>query len=79
MREEFMIKTQQVKMFIGLFLLAVTALGAACGAAPQQTAQTPRIKSNVSPTPEYKPLKRVSRDVIKSDTQSETVKVKETK
>ena len=71
-------KTQHIKMFIGLFLLALTAFGAACGAGAP-TAQTPRIKSSESPTPEYKPLKRVSRDVIKTETQNEPVKVKATK
>ena len=70
-------KTQHIKMFIGLFLLALTAFGAACSAGAPQTAQTPRIKPNESLTPEYKPLKRVSRDVIKSETQ--TMKVKAAK
>jgi len=74
-----MIKTQRLKMFLGLFLLAFTAIGASCGISAPQTAQTPRIKSNESPTPEYKPLKRVSRDVIKSESTGETVKVKAAK
>jgi ABC-type glycerol-3-phosphate transport system substrate-binding protein len=69
-------KTQRLKMFIGLFLLAFVALSAACSSAPATTAQTPRIKSAESPTPEYKPLKRVSRDVIKSETKEDVVKVK---
>ncbi|MEP6900405.1 MAG: hypothetical protein ABJA66_01570 [Actinomycetota bacterium] len=67
-------KTQRIKMFVGLFLLAFVAVGAACGSGTT-TAQTPRIKSAESPTPEYKPLKRVSRDVIKSETK-EVVKAK---
>lgn len=66
-------------MFIGLCLLALTAFGAACSGSAPQTAQTPRIKPKESPTPEYKPLKRVSRDVIKSENQPETMKVKATK
>ncbi len=73
-----MIKTQRIKMFIGLFLFAITVFGAACSAGAP-TAQTPRTKRNETPTPEYKPLKRVSRDIIKSETQSEPVKVKATK
>jgi hypothetical protein len=44
------------------------------------TAQTPRVRAAQSPTPEYKPPKRVSRDVIKTETKTETkeepVKVK---
>ncbi len=71
-------KTQRIKMFIGLSLLVFAVFGAACSAGAP-TAQTPRNKSSESPTPEYKPLKRVSRDVIKSETNSEPVKVKSTK
>lgn len=71
-------KKQHIKIFIGLFLLTLTAFGAACGAGAQ-TARTPRIKSNESPTPEYKPLKRVSRDVIKSETKDDAVKIKAAK
>ena len=70
-----MMKTQKVKMFIGTFLLAFAAFGAACSSGTT-TAQTPRIKRAESPTPEYKPPKRVSRDVIKTETKEEAVKVK---
>jgi hypothetical protein len=70
-----MIKTQRIKMFIGLSLLALTMVGAACSSS-RTTAQVPRVKSAESPTPEYKPLKRVSKDIIKSDVKEEAVKVK---
>ncbi len=63
-------------MFIGLFLLTLAALGTACSSGAATTAQTSRIKPVESPTPEYKPLKRVSRDIIKSETKEEVVKVK---
>jgi len=69
-----MFKTQRIKMFIGLFLLTFTAFGAACSTGTT-TAQTPRVKPvSSSPTPEYKPPKRVSRDVIKTETKKEAVK-----
>lgn len=73
--KEIIMKTQRIKMFIGLFLLAFVAFGAACSSGTT-TAQTPRVKPVESLTPEYKPLKRVSRDVIKSETKTEAVKVK---
>ena len=69
-------KIQRIKMFIGLCLLALVAVGAACSSGSAATAQIPRIKSAESPTPEYKPLKRVSRDVIKSESKEEAVKIK---
>jgi hypothetical protein len=69
-------RTQQIKMFIGICLLALTTFGAACSSGNAATAQVPRIKSTESPTPAYKPLKRVSRDVIKSESKEEAVKVK---
>ena len=71
-----MMKTQKVKMFIGTFLLAFAAFGAACSSGTTQTAQTPRVKPVESPTPAYKPPKRVSRDVIKTETKEEAVKIK---
>ena len=70
-----MFKTPEIKKFIGLFLLAFALMSAACSA-EKITAQTPRIKVVESPTPEYKPLRRVSRDIIKTDAKPETVKVK---
>ena len=70
-----MFKTQRIKMFIGTFLLALTALGSACSTGTT-SAQTPRVRAAQSPTPEYKPPKRVSRDVIKTETKEEPVKVK---
>ncbi|HVE59031.1 MAG TPA: hypothetical protein VNB22_19565 [Pyrinomonadaceae bacterium] len=73
-----MIKTQQVKMFLGTFLLTFAAFGAACSSGTT-TAQTPRVKPVESPTPAYKPPKRVSRDVIKTETtetKEEAVKIK---
>jgi ABC-type glycerol-3-phosphate transport system substrate-binding protein len=78
LREKFMFKTQRIKLSIGALLLALTAFGAACSTGTT-TAQTPRVKVASSPTPEYKPPKRVSRDVIKNETKEEPVKVKETK
>ena len=73
-----MFKTQRIKMFIGAALLGFTAFGAACSIGTT-TAQTPRVKPVESPTPEYKPPKRVSRDIIKSESKEEPVKVKNTK
>ena len=70
-----MVKTQRIKMFIGGLLIASAALGSACSSGTA-TAQTPRVKPVESPTPEYKPPKRVSRDVIKTETKDETVKTK---
>lgn len=71
-----MFKTQPIKMIIGISLLAITAFGAACSTG-RTTAQTPRVKpAQSSPTPEYKPPKRVSRDVIKTETKDEKVTVK---
>lgn len=69
-----MFKTQQIKTFIGITLLAFAAFASACSTGTT-TAQTPRVKrAESSPTPEYKPPKRVSRDVIKTETKSEAVK-----
>jgi hypothetical protein len=73
-----MFKTQGIKMFIGASLLALTAFGASCSTGTT-TAQTPRVKPVESPTPEYKPPKRVSRDIIKSENKEQPVKVKEIK
>jgi hypothetical protein len=70
-----MFKTQRIKIFIGTLLLAFVAVASACSSGTA-TAQTPRVKPAGSPTPEYKPPKRVSRDVIKTETKEETVKVK---
>ena len=69
-----MTKPERIKMFIGLFLLAFAFAGAACSS-ENMTAQTPRVKTNESPTPEYKPLRRVSRDIIKTENK-EAIKVK---
>jgi hypothetical protein len=73
-----MFKTERIKMFIGALLLASAAISSACSSGTA-TAQTPRVKAAQSPTPEYKPPKRVSRDVIKTETKDEAVKVKEVK
>ena len=70
-----MFKTERIKMSIGALLLAFAALGSACSSGTA-TAQTPRVKPATSPTPEYKPPKRVSRDIIKTETKEEPVKVK---
>jgi hypothetical protein len=68
-----MFKQERIKMFIGTLLLAFAALGSACSSGTA-TAQTPRVRAAQSPTPEYKPPKRVSRDVIKTETKEEPVK-----
>jgi curli biogenesis system outer membrane secretion channel CsgG len=68
-----MFKKYPLKTFIATALLAFAALGSACSTGTT-TAQTPRVKPAASPTPEYKPPKRVSRDVIKTDTKDEAVK-----
>lgn len=70
-----MFKKQQIQMFIGGILLAITVAGSACST-QRATAQTPRVKAASSPTPEYKPPKRVSRDIIKNETKDELVKAK---
>lgn len=73
-----MFKTERIKMYIGAILLASAAFSSACSSGTA-TAQTPRVKAAESPTPEYKPPRRVSRDVIKSETKTDAVKVKEVK
>ncbi len=73
-----MFKTERIKMFIGGLLLASAAFASACSSGTA-TAQTPRVRPVESPTPEYKPPKRVSRDVIKTETKTEAVKTKEVK
>ena len=73
-----MFKTERIKMFIATLLLACAAASSACSSGTA-TAQTPRVRPVSSPTPEYKPPKRVSRDVIKTETKDEPVKVKDVK
>ena len=73
-------KTQRLKLFIGLFVLAFAAFGSACSLG-KATAQNPpdepkKLRPTESPTPPYKPLKRVSRDVIKPEPKNEAVPVK---
>lgn len=69
-----MFKTQQIKTSIGITLLALAAFASACSTGTT-TAQTPRARTaESSPTPEYKPPKRVSRDIIKTETKDEPVK-----
>lgn len=65
-------KTKHVKIFIALFTLALAVFVSACGSS--QNTQTRTYKPSETSTP-YKPLKRVSKDVIKSETKAETVKV----
>lgn len=65
-------------MFIGLFILAFAAFGSACSSGKTTAQQTQSTATNIKPPPTatpYKPLKRVSKDVIKSETKEETVKV----
>ncbi|MBS1795383.1 MAG: hypothetical protein JSS81_16115 [Acidobacteria bacterium] len=72
-----MIGMQNIRLFTALLILAFTMFAAACGSGAPPTAQAPRPRPSESPTPEYKPLKRVSRDVIKTETRDEeVVKVK---
>jgi hypothetical protein len=73
-------KTQSIKMFIGLLILALAAFGSACSfgkATAQNQPSAPKTVRAAEPTPTpYKPLKRVSRDIIKSETKDEAVKIK---
>ena len=73
-------KTQQIKMFTGLLILAFAAFGSACSfgkATAQSQPSQPKTVRAAEPTPTpYKPLKRVSRDVIKSENKDEVVKIK---
>jgi hypothetical protein len=68
------------KLFTCLFLLALTVAGAGCSfdkaAARPARAETVRNQPTESPTPGYKPLKRVSRDVIDTDKKEEPIKIK---
>jgi hypothetical protein len=77
---EFFMKTQSIKMFIGLLILAFAAFGSACSfgkATAQNQPGEPKIVRAAEPTPTpYKPLKRVSRDIIKDESKPETVKIK---
>lgn len=67
-----MMKTPRVNTLLGLFLLGLIAVTSACSFG-NITAQKPAAGETVStqptpsPTPGYKPLKRISRDVIDSD------------
>jgi hypothetical protein len=68
-----MFKKEQIKMFIGGLLLTFAVINSACSSGTA-TAQTPRVKpAESSPTPEYKPPKRVSRDIIKTETKAEAI------
>jgi hypothetical protein len=71
-------KTQRFKMVVGLFILASAAFGSACGFGKATAQKTQSTTTNIKPpataTP-YKPLKRVSKDVIKPEPKDETVKV----
>lgn len=67
-----MFKKEQIKMLIGALLITFAVINSACSSGTA-TAQTPRVKPASSPTPEYKPPKRVSRDIIKTETKSEAV------
>jgi hypothetical protein len=73
-------KIERIKMFIGLFVLACAAFGSACGfgkeTAQNQPGATKIVRPTETPTPPYKPLKRVSKDVIKSENKDEAVTIK---
>ena len=69
-------KTSRANILILVILLPLIALGSACGynkasAQKPSNAETVRTRPTESPTPAYKPLKRVSRDVIDSDDKKE--------
>ena len=68
-----MFKTQHIKMFVGALLLTFAVINSACSSGTATAAQTPRVKPAASPTPEYKPPKRVSRDIIKTETKAESI------
>lgn len=59
-------------MFVGGLLLTFAVINSACSSSTA-TAQTPRVRAAESPTPEYKPPKRVSRDIIKTETKSDAI------
>jgi hypothetical protein len=73
-------KTQSIKTFIGLLILAFAVFGSACSfgkATAQSQTDAPKTTRAAEPTPTpYKPLKRVSRDIIKEENKPETVKIK---
>jgi hypothetical protein len=76
-----MMKSKRIETIFYLLLIALTALASACSmdkisaqqTAPRQAATTAPTES---PTPGYKPLKRVSRDIIDSDKKAEPAKNK---
>ena len=74
-----MMKTQRIKMFTALLILTLGAFGSACSTS-KTTAQKTEGETKIerpreTPTP-YKPLKRVSRDVIKTESKDEAPTVK---
>jgi len=73
-------KTQQIKILIGIFMLAMIALGSACSSGKTVTQETQNpaasIKPNETPTPDWKPQKRVSKDIISTETKNEPTKIK---
>lgn len=71
-------KTERIKLFTGLFILAFAVMISACGFGKTTAQKTQSTTTNIKPPPTatpYKPLKRVSKDVIKSETKEETVKI----
>lgn len=74
-------KTQKIKILIGLFTLTVAVvIGSACGSgktATQNTqSSTVSVRPTETPTPEWKQQKRVSKDVINTETKNEPTKIK---
>lgn len=73
-------KTQQIKILIGILMLAVIAVGSACSSGKAETQKmqstTAGIKPNETPTPDWKPQKRVSKDIINTETKNEPTKIK---
>jgi hypothetical protein len=77
-----MMHRSPTNLFICLLLLTLAAFGSACNfdkaGTRRVSAETVRSTPTESPTPGYKPLKRVSRDVIDTDQKTEKKPEKKT-
>lgn len=69
-----MFKRQQIQIILSIFLFILSALGAACSKTDATPAPKPTVRAAEAPTPEYKPPRRVSRDVIKDETKKNETK-----
>jgi hypothetical protein len=80
LKEKTAMRMKSLETIFGLLLVALAGLGTACSfgsisaqkTAPKETVTRP----TESPTPGYKPLKRVSRDIVASDKMEEAPKDK---